>query len=128
MSAHRLSLALAIALLVVTSAGLPAPGAQAIPRPDGCKHVVSTGTAFTARDCRNARRVARVDNTARPHDPRRATTYPRRERPLERLLTRGDGRIHARGDKAGLRELREKQNRGGKGRGGGRAGIASRFR
>jgi hypothetical protein len=107
----RLPIVLAIALLIVTSAGF-STGVEAVPRPDGCKRVVTTGPAFVGHRCHGARRVARVDNRIVPHNPHRANGFPRHERPLERLLTRGDGRIKAHGDKAALRELREKNRRG----------------
>ncbi len=107
----RIPIALAIALLIVTSAGI-SDRVEAIPRPDGCKRVVTTGPAFIGHHCRGAGRVTRVDHRALSHNPHRANGFPRHERPLERLLTRGDGRIKAHGDKAGLRELREKNRRG----------------
>lgn len=107
----RIPIALAIALLIVTSAGFSA-SVVAVPRPDGCKHVVTTGPAFIGRHCRGVGRVTRVDHRTMPHNPHRANGFPRRERPLERLLTRGDGRIKAHGDKAALRELREKNKHG----------------
>jgi len=107
----RIPIALAIALLVVTSAGF-SDSVVAIPRPDGCKRVVTSGPAFIGHHCRAGRRVTRVDHRTLPHNPHRANEHPRRERPLERLLTRGDGRIKAQGDKGARRELREKNLHG----------------
>jgi hypothetical protein len=106
----RIPLALAIALLVVTSVGFS--DSVAIPRPDGCKRVVTSGHAFVGHRCRAGKRVTRVDHNTLPHNPHRANEHPRRERPLERLLTRGDGRIKAQGDKGARRELREKNLHG----------------
>lgn len=107
----RIPIALAIALLIVTNAGFSAR-VSAAPRPDGCQRVVTTGPAFIGHHCNGDGRVTRVDHRALSLDPHRANGFPRRERPLERLLTRGDGRIKAHGDKAALRELREKNRRG----------------
>ncbi len=109
----RIPIVLAITLLIVTSAGFSASVAAA-PWPDGCQRVVTTGPAFIGHHCRDARRVVRVDQGAVSHNPHRANGFPRRERPLERLLTRGDGRIQAHGDKAARRELREEHRHGGR--------------
>jgi hypothetical protein len=80
----------------------------AVARPDGCRRVVTTGPSFIGHDCHHDKRITRVDNRPVVNDPRRSTGSPHRERPFERLLTRGDGQIKAHGDKGARRELREK--------------------
>jgi hypothetical protein len=115
MHARRIPVVLAIALLLVTYAGISS-SVVAITRPDGCKRVVTTGPAFIGHHCRGRGRVVRVDHRAIPHNPHRANGFPRQERPLERLLTRGDGRIKAHGDNAARREF-HKQSRNDAGTG-----------
>jgi hypothetical protein len=111
MNLGRLLLALIVASLLVISADT-VPMALAIPRPDGCRRVTTTGPAFIAHNCYHARRIVRVDNRPVIHNPHRTVKSSRWERPIDRLLTRGDGRIKAHGDKAARRELREKARRG----------------
>lgn len=98
-----------VALLALPLSGVPptTPLAAAIPRPDGCTRIVTSGGAFIGHDCKRAARVTRVDHRL-PARLNRPST--RHERPIERFLSRGKGRIHATGDKGARRELREKGN------------------
>lgn len=108
MKVSRLPLVLLFVLLLATDAITPA---LAIPRPDGCRRVTTTGRAFIGESCKAGKRIVRVDHRPVINNPHRAVKSPRFERPVDRLLSRGDGRIKAHGDKAARRELREKANR-----------------
>ena len=75
-----------------------------------CERVTTTGRAVVRRRCDGTRTEAHVDNRITVHDPR--TAPKTHERPVDRLRSRGEGRIHATGDKGARRELREKAQRG----------------
>lgn len=107
MNLGRLLPVLAIALFIGTAS---AATALAIPRPDGCRRVVTTGPAFIGHHCKAGKRIVRVDQRPVIHNPHRTINRSRFERPIDRLLTRGDGRIKAHGDKAARRELHAKAN------------------
>lgn len=73
-----------------------------------CKQMASTGRAV-ARRCADGRSEAHVDNRITVHLPQ----YPPRFRhlPIDRLRARGEGKIHAAGDKGARRQLRSKAHR-----------------
>jgi hypothetical protein len=77
---------------------------------DACERVTTTGRATVRRRCDGTRTEASVDNRMTVSDPRAVRTT--HERPIDRLRSRGEGRIHATGDKGARRELREKARRG----------------
>lgn len=77
---------------------------------EACERVTTTGGATVRRRCDGTRAEARVDHRLTVRDPR--VVRPRHERPVDRLRARGEGRIHATGDKGARRELREKARRG----------------
>jgi hypothetical protein len=107
---HPVRLLFVLALALFVGAASTATSV-AIPRPDGCRRVVTTGPAFIGRHCKAGQRVVRVDHRPVIVNPHRAARFPRFERPVDRLRTRGDGRIKAHGDKAARRELRQQINR-----------------
>lgn len=77
---------------------------------EDCERVTTTGHATVRRRCDGSRTEASVDNRVTVTDPRAPRkTY---ERPVDRLRARGEGRIHATGDKGARRELHEKGRRG----------------
>lgn len=110
MAVCRLHLLVPLAMVLVVSSTIwhPAPAVVAIPRPDGCTRIVTTGPSFIGHDCHRATRVTRVDHRVPP----RRSAPTRHERPVDRLLSRGKGNLHAQGDKGARRELREKAHRG----------------
>lgn len=116
---------MALALAVI---GWSPPATLATaPKPEGCKRIVTTGGSFIGRNCDTGRRVVRV----RHQEPPRFSTPQRHERPVDRLRSRGEGRIHAVGDKGARRELRAKANHrhgAGHGKGHGKGGGKGRFK
>ena len=77
---------------------------------EACERVTTTGRAVVRRRCDGTRSEAHVDNRITVTDPRSAPKE--HERPIDRLRSRGDGRIQATGDKGARRELREQARRG----------------
>ncbi len=76
---------------------------------DDCERVTTTGQAVARRRCDGTRTEASVDNRITVIDPR--SVRKTHERPIDRLRSRGEGRIHATGDKGAKQELREKARR-----------------
>ena len=93
-----------IGLSLLTAGRESADGAEA------CEHVTTTGRATVRRRCDGTRTEASVDHRITVRDPR--VVRPTHERPVDRVRGRGEGRIHATGDKGASRELREKARRG----------------
>jgi hypothetical protein len=60
-----------------------------VPRPDGCKRVVTSGRAFVGRDCEGGKDIVRVES-----DKPRRLAPPRtyRPSPVERLRDRVEAR------------------------------------
>lgn len=77
---------------------------------ENCERITTTGRATVRRRCDGTRSEASVDHRITITDPR--AVRKTRERPIDRLRARGEGRIHATGDKGARRELREKARRG----------------
>ena len=77
---------------------------------DACERVTTTGRAVVRRRCDGTRTEVHVDNRLPVPSPR--STPREHERPIDRLRSRGEGRIRATGDKGARRELREKAHRG----------------
>lgn len=76
---------------------------------EDCERGATTGRATASRRCDGTRTEARVDNRVTITDPR--AVRKTHERPIDRLRSRGDGRIQATGDKGARRELRDKARR-----------------
>ena len=114
---HRRHVLSALALVVLPTIGSARPtraamvrvGADDHDQDDACERVTTTGRAIVRRRCDGTRTEAHVDNRIPVTRPRSA---PREhERPIDRLRSRGEGRIQATGDKGARRELREEANR-----------------
>lgn len=90
-----------VAALLERTASHPEPQSD-------CKQMASTGRAV-ARRCANGRTEAHVDNRNTVH----IAPYPPRFRhlPIDRLRARGQGKIHATGDKGARAELHRKASR-----------------
>jgi hypothetical protein len=91
-------------LIICASAG-PTLAAEVSRHPDGCRILASTGKSEAGRDPETRATCARVDNRPSPHFLR--GPEKKHERPIDRLRSRGEGRIEATGDKAARRELHE---------------------
>ena len=121
---HRRRMLSALSLIVVSvlSGGRPAVAAAVRVVTGGhdrddhdnqdkdCERVTTTGRATVRRRCDGTRAQASVDNHITITDPR--AVRKTHERPVDRLRARGEGRIHATGDKGARRELHEKRRRG----------------
>jgi hypothetical protein len=112
-SRRRVFPALVVVAIAVTTgeriAGAAVGGT--VPHPPDhtdCKQMASTGRAV-ARRCADGRTEAHVDNRINVH----LAPYPPRfrHRPIDRLRSRGEGKIRAAGDKGARRELRRKARR-----------------
>lgn len=79
-------------------------------RAEDCERITTTGHATVRRRCDGTRVEASVDHRLTVRDPR--AVHPTHPRPIDRVRARGNGRIHATGDKGARRELREKARRG----------------
>lgn len=77
---------------------------------EDCERVTTTGGATVRRRCDGTRTHVSVDHRITVRDPR--VVRPTHERPVDRVRGRGEGRIHATGDKGARRELHEKAHRG----------------
>jgi hypothetical protein len=77
---------------------------------EDCERKATTGRATASRRCDGTRTEAHVDN--RPPQSGIRSAPRKHEHPIDRLRSRGKGRIQATGDKGARRELREKGRRG----------------
>ncbi len=94
-----------LVVLIVFAATQPALAVEVSRHPDGCRILASTGKSEAGRDPESRETCARVDNRPDPHFLR--GPEKKHERPIDRLRSRGEGRIKATGDKAAKRELRQ---------------------
>ena len=96
---------LVLVVLIVFAVGQPALAVEVSRHPGGCRILASTGKSEAGRDPESRETCARVDNRPDPHFLR--GPKKEHERPIDRLRSRGEGRINATGDKAARRELHE---------------------
>jgi hypothetical protein len=94
-----------LAVLIVLGSGHPTLAVEVARHPDRCKVLATTGKAEAGRDPESRATCARVDNRPSPHFLR--GPKKEHERPIDRLRSRGEGRIQATGDKGARRELHE---------------------
>ncbi len=105
MTYARAGALLLLVALIVFAAGGPTLAVEVTRHPDRCRVLASTGKSEAGRDPESRATCARVDNRLPAHLLRR--TERKHERPIDRLRSRGEGRIEATGDKGARRELRE---------------------
>lgn len=105
MTNTRAGALLVLVSLMIFAAGGPALAAEVSRHPDRCQIRASTGKSDAGRDPESRETCARVDNRLPAHHLRRPEK--KHERPVDRLRSRGEGRIEASGDKGARRELRE---------------------
>ena len=105
MNYARAGALLVLVVLIVFGSGQPALAAEVSRHPDGCRVLASTGKSEAGRDPESRATCARVDNRPPTHSLR--PPERKHERPIDRLRSRGEGRIKATGDKGARRELHE---------------------
>jgi hypothetical protein len=105
MNYSRAGALLVLVVLFVFGSSGPASAVEVSRHPDGCRVLASTGKSEAGRDPEGRATCARVDNRLPLHVLR--PPEKTHERPIDRLRSRGEGRIKATGDKAAKRELRE---------------------
>src|SRR5918994_73173 len=103
MDLSRASALLVLAVLLVFGSAGPTRAVEVSRHPDGCRVLASTGKSEAGRDPESRETCARVDNRPPTHTLR--GPEKKYERPIDRLRSRGEGRIKATGDKAARREL-----------------------
>ena len=103
MSSSRTGALLVLVVLFFCGVGRPALAAEVSHHPDGCRVLASTGKSEAGRDPESRQTCARVDNRPSPYFLR--SPDKKHERPIDRLRSRGEGRIKATGDKGARREL-----------------------
>ena len=96
---------LLLAVLIFGASGGPSLAVEVSRHSDGCQVLASTGKSEAGRDPETRATCARVDNRPPTHTLR--GPEKKHERPIDRLRSRGEGRIKATGDKAARRELHE---------------------
>ena len=105
MTCFRAGALLVLVVLTVITAVPPALAAEVSRYPNRCQVQASTGKSEAGRDPESRATCARVDNRLPDHVSIREEK--KHERPIDRLRSRGEGRIQATGDKGAIRELRE---------------------
>jgi hypothetical protein len=105
MTYFRAAALLVLVVLVTFGSGRPTLAVEVYRHPDRCRILASTGKSEAGRDRESRETCARVDDRLPAHHLRRAEK--KHERPIDRLRSRGEGRIQATGDKGARRELHE---------------------
>ena len=105
MDLSRAGALLVLVVLIVFGSPGPTLAVEVSRHPDGCRVLASTGKSEAGRDPETRATCARVDNRLPAHLLR--PPEKKHERPIDRLRSRGEGRIKATGDKAARRELHE---------------------
>lgn len=101
---------LTLAVLIVVGAGQPALAAEVSRRPDACEVLATTGRSEAGRARESGETCARVDHRLSPRVLR--PPAKKRERPIDRLLSRGEGAPKVTGDKGARRQLNAEQSKG----------------
>ena len=105
MVVSRAGALLMLVVLIIATAGRPALAADVSRHRDGCQVLASTGKSEAGRDPETRATCARVDNRPSPHFLR--PPEKKRERPIDRLRSRGEGSPQVSGDKGARRQLDE---------------------
>ena len=103
MNALRAGALLVLAVLIAVGSSGPMLAVDVSRHSDRCHILASTGKSEAGRDRESRTTCARVDNRPSPHflrPPRK-----KHERPIDRLRSRGEGRLKASGDKGARRQL-----------------------
>ena len=105
MDLSRAGALLVLAVLLVFGSPGPTQAVEVSRHPDGCRVLASTGKSEAGRDPESRATCARVDNRPSPYFLR--PPEKQRERPIDRLRSRGEGRLKVSGDKGARRQLNE---------------------
>jgi hypothetical protein len=115
MNVSRVGVMLLLAVLIVFGTGRPALAVEVSRHPDTCRILASTGKSEAGREPEveresederekeSRRTCARVDNRLPAHVLR--APEKKRERPIDRLRSRGEGTLKVSGDKGARRQL-----------------------
>jgi hypothetical protein len=103
MNLFRTGALLVLIVLIVTGSGGPTLAAEVSRHPDGCQALATTGKSEAGREAESGTTCARVDNRSSPHFLR--SPKKKHERPIDRLRSRGDGRLKVSGDQGAKRQL-----------------------
>ncbi len=121
MDVSRVGVMLLLAVLIVVGTGQPALAVEVSRHPDTCRILASTGKSESGREPEaereseaerqsedgrekeSRRTCARVDNRLPAHLLR--PPEKKRERPIDRLRSRGEGTLKVSGDKGARRQL-----------------------
>ena len=107
MDVSRAGALLVLVVLIVFGSGRPALAVEVSRHPDACQVLATTGKSEAGRDPESRATCARVDNRPSPHVLR--PPEKKQERPIDRLRSRGEGRLKVSGDKGAKRQLHEEQ-------------------
>ena len=105
MDVSRAGALLVLVVLIVVGSGRPTLAAEVSRHPDACRVLATTGKSEAGRDPESRATCARVDNRPSPHALR--PPEKKHERPIDRLRSRGEGRLKVSGDKGARRQLHE---------------------
>lgn len=123
MDVSRVGVMLLLAVLIVLGTGRPVLAVEVSRHPDTCRILASTGKSEAGREeeveresedgrqsedgreKESRRTCARVDNRLPAHVLR--APEKKRERPVDRLRSRGEGTLKVSGDKGARRQLNE---------------------
>ena len=108
MNASRRLTVLALAALIISGTGQPALGVEVSRHSGVCDVVASTGRSEAGRDRESGATCARVDNRPRPHFL--PPPVKKRERPIDRLRSRGERASEVTGDKGARRPFSESRH------------------
>jgi len=105
MTYSRAGALLVLSVLIVFGSGRPTLAVEVSRHPDKCQVLATTGKSEAGRDPESRATCARVDN----QPPRHSLRPPEKkhERPIDRLRSRGEGRLKVSGDKGARRQLNE---------------------
>ena len=105
MDVSRAGALLMLVVLIVFGVGRPTLAAEVSRHSDACQILATTGKSEAGRDPESRATCARVDNRPSPYFLR--PPEKKRERPIDRLRSRGEGRLKVSGDKGARRQLNE---------------------
>ena len=101
---------LTLAVLIVIGGGQPALAVEVSRHPDACEVLATTGRSEAGRARESGETCARVDHRLPPRVVRPPART--RERPIDRLRSRGEGAPKATGDKGARRQFNAEQRNG----------------
>ena len=110
MDSFRTRAFLTLTALIVMGGGQPTLAAEVSRHPDACEVLATTGRSEAGRARESGETCARVDHRLSPRVLRPPART--RERPIDRLRSRGEGAPKATGDKGARRQFNAEQRNG----------------